>query len=260
MKAVGYIRVSKETQVQNGISLDTQEDKIRSWAQLNGYELNQIFRDDGISGKSVSGRPGIQIALDALEKDDALIIYSLSRLSRSVRDTLDLSDLLEKKGADLVSLSEKIDTTSAAGKMFFRLMAVLNEFERDQISERTKGVLAHKRKNQEKTGGLTPYGFSVESRNVSRANGKLGAVKFLVANENELNVAGMIVSMRTDKKLSYLQIAKKLNQETIRPKASHLWDQQKVRRVYLRASLPEPGQSVALPQATPEYPSPAPAA
>lgn len=58
---------------------------------------------------------------------------------------MDIGDKLAKVGADLVSLSEKIDTTSAAGKMVFRLLAVMNEFERDQISERTKTALQHKK-------------------------------------------------------------------------------------------------------------------
>ncbi len=57
-----------------------------------------------------------------------------------------LAEKLDKAGADLVSLSERIDTTTAAGKMVFRMLAVLNEFERDQISERTSAILQHKKK------------------------------------------------------------------------------------------------------------------
>jgi site-specific DNA recombinase len=63
------------------------------------------------------------------------------------------------KEADLVSLSEKIDTTTAAGKMVFRMLAVLSEFERDQISDRTRFALAHKRQIGEKTGGSVPFGY-----------------------------------------------------------------------------------------------------
>lgn len=67
-----------------------------------------------------------------------------------------------EEGRDLVSLSEKIDTTSASGKMVFRLLAVLNEFERDQISDRTRFALAHKKANGEKTGGTVPFGYKVD--------------------------------------------------------------------------------------------------
>ena len=159
MKAVGYIRVSTAGQVEDGVSMDAQEAKVRAWADLNGADEVVIFRDDGISGKRADNRPGLQSALDAVGKGDALVVYSLSRLSRSTKDTLALADVLAKKDADLVSLSEKIDTTSAAGKMVFRLLAVLNEFERDQVSDRTRFALAHKRTKGEKTGGDVPFGY-----------------------------------------------------------------------------------------------------
>lgn len=159
MKAVGYIRVSTHGQVEDGVSLDAQEAKVRAWADLNGAGEVVIFRDEGISGKRADNRPGLQAALDTVGKGDALIVYSLSRLSRSTRETLAIADALTKKNADLVSLSEKIDTTSAAGKMVFRLLAVLSEFERDQISDRTRFALAHKKAKGEKTGGDVPFGY-----------------------------------------------------------------------------------------------------
>jgi DNA invertase Pin-like site-specific DNA recombinase len=161
MKAVGYIRVSTQGQAEDGVSLDAQEAKVRAWADLNGAAEVVIFRDEGISGKRSDNRPGLQDALAAVSKGDALIVYSLSRLSRSTRDTLALSDLLTKREADLVSLSEKIDTTTAAGKMVFRMLAVLSEFERDQIADRTRFALAHKRACGEKTGGDVPFGYHV---------------------------------------------------------------------------------------------------
>lgn len=69
----------------------------------------------------------------------------MSRLARSTRDAITTSERLDKAGAALVSLSEKIDTTTAAGKMVFRMLAVLAEFERDQISERTTTAMQHKK-------------------------------------------------------------------------------------------------------------------
>ena len=90
----------------------------------------------------------------------------MSRVSRSTRDMLSLADKLEKVGADLVSLTEKIDTTTAAGKMVFRMLAVLNEFERDQVSERTKAALAHKKAKGERV-GTVPYGYSLANDGIS---------------------------------------------------------------------------------------------
>jgi site-specific DNA recombinase len=105
-------------------------------------------------------REALQSALQSIEKGDALVVYSLSRLSRSTKDTIEIAEALDKKGADLVSISEKIDTTTAAGKMVFRMLAVLSEFERDQVSERTKVAMGHKKTKGERVGGI-PYGLTL---------------------------------------------------------------------------------------------------
>ncbi len=180
MKAIGYIRVSTQGQVEDGVSLDAQEAKVRSWADLNNAAEVVIFRDEGISGKRSDNRPGLQDALAMVGKGDALVVYSLSRLSRSTKDTLILSEILLKKEADLVSLSEKIDTTTAAGKMVFRMLAVLSEFERDQISDRTRFALAHKKANGEKTGGTVPFGYKVRSGKLSRNAEEQKAVRLIL--------------------------------------------------------------------------------
>jgi site-specific DNA recombinase len=166
MKAIGYIRVSTQGQVDEGVSLEAQKSKIEAWCEINDYELVNVYTDAGISGKTMANRDGLLCALDAVDRDVALVTYSMSRISRSTREMLSLADKLEKKGADLVSLTEKIDTTTAAGKMVFRMLAVLNEFERDQVSERTKAALAHKKAKGERI-GTVPYGFGLDDDGVA---------------------------------------------------------------------------------------------
>ena len=158
-RAIVYLRVSTEKQVQEGSSLAAQEAKARAWATANGYEEVLVFHDDGISGGSTDKRTGLADALVEVAKDDALVVYSLSRLARSTKDTLAIAELLEKKSADLVSLSEKIDTTSSAGKMIFRLMAVLAEWEKDLVSERTVNAMQHLRSIGRRTSKHAPYGM-----------------------------------------------------------------------------------------------------
>lgn len=145
MRVIGYIRVSTEDQAREGVSLEAQERKIRSWWELSGEGRELLlFRDEGISGSRMD-RPGLEAAIAACGEGGALVVYSLSRLARSTRGTIELAERLERAGCELVSLSEKIDTSSAAGKMVFRLLAVLAEFERDLTSERTSAALAHLR-------------------------------------------------------------------------------------------------------------------
>lgn len=158
MKAVAYIRCSTIGQVEDGVSLDMQRAKVESWAQLNDAELLEVAADEGVSAKTMN-RPGLQRAVELAKQHRAvLVVYSLSRLSRSTRDTLHLVAELERAGCELVSLSEKIDTSSAGGRMVFRMMSVLAEFEREQLAERTRAAMQHM-KAEGKVVGSIPHGF-----------------------------------------------------------------------------------------------------
>jgi DNA invertase Pin-like site-specific DNA recombinase len=160
MDAIGYARVSTDTQATDGISLEAQQGKIRLWSEANGYILVGLYIDAGLSGCRSDNRPGLQDALtSACKYKAALIVYSLSRLARSTKDAIVISERLAKNGADLVSLSERIDTTTAAGKMVFRMLAVLAEFERDQVAERTKGALSHLRSQGKRISGRIPFRY-----------------------------------------------------------------------------------------------------
>lgn len=216
--AVGYVRVSTNGQVENGISLPAQEAKIRAWAEVNDAELLNIFHDQGLSG-SKADRPGLLEALQLVrERKAALVIYSLSRFSRSTRDTLQITDTLNKAGADLVSLSERIDTTTAAGKMVFRMMAVLNEFERDQISERTRMALSHRRSQGKKLGGIVPYGYTADSEGV------------LTKDTTEQRVIQRILKRR-QAGWSLDRIARYLNGRSVLTKTGKIWYAQTVKNV-----------------------------
>jgi len=206
--AVGYVRVSTGDQVENGASLDAQSAKISAWCSLSGYTLAVIHTDRGISGKRMDNREGLQKALADLGKGDALVVYSLSRLARSTKDAISISELLSKRGADMVSLSEQIDTTSAAGKMVFRMLSVLAEFERDLVSERTKAVLSFKKANGEKYSPV-PYGFTEDGGR-------------LVALAEEATVVSEILDLR-DRGTTFLSIAEILNARGVQGKRGGRW-------------------------------------
>ena len=220
MKAIGYVRVSTDGQAQDGVSLDAQEAKIRAWADLNGAESVTVFLD-AKTGKRADNRPGLQEALTAVGKGDALIVYSLSRLARSTKDTITIGEGLDKRGADLVSLSERIDTTTAAGKMVFRMLAVLSEFERDQVSERTRLALSYKRDCGEKTGGDVPYGYRME-------DGRL------VQDASEQKAIALIRRLRAAGN-SLRQIARELEARGYRTKTGRThWHPQSVKQILER--------------------------
>lgn len=161
-KAVGYTRVSTEGQAIDGVSLDAQEAKIKAYCALNEIELVAVLADAGLSGKRADNRPELQRALAMIDsgKADALIVYKLDRLARCTIDALEIAQGLDKRGASLHSLTEKLDTGSAMGRFFFTLVASLAEMERGIISERTAAAHAHKRSKGEAT-GHAPFGFKV---------------------------------------------------------------------------------------------------
>ena len=208
-RPIGYVRVSSIGQAIDGISLDAQRSKIQQWRELNGYLLHNVYCDEGLSGKKASNRPGLQRALSEIQEGDVLVFYSLSRLARSIKDTLSISDYLKSRKANFVSLSENIDTTSAAGQMVFHILAVMNEFERDQISERTKFALRYKKARGEKTGGHTPFGYDC-------VDGKL------IPNGEEQAVISKIVKLR-GRGHSMHNIASKLNDASYRTKMGKEW-------------------------------------
>jgi DNA invertase Pin-like site-specific DNA recombinase len=207
-KAIGYIRVSTQGQADEGVSLEAQRAKIEAWCNLNDAELVAVFEDAGVSGASMNGRDGLHAALKATSKGMALVCYSISRIARSTRDMLEIAERLNTRGSDLVSVTEKIDTTTAAGRMVFKMLAVLADFERDQIGERTKMALAHKR-NMGEVYAATPFGFDA-------IDGRLVEVK------KEAMVIADILRMR-EAGSSLAEIAESLNARGVEGKRGGRW-------------------------------------
>lgn len=219
-KAIGYVRVSTVKQVQDGVSIDAQIAKIKQWADFSECELIEIYTDEGISGKNIKDRPGLNNALAALESGMILVFYSLSRVSRNAVETIRLGDSIAQKGADMVSLSEKIDTTGAAGRMIFNLLAVLNQFERDQIVERTRLAMQYLKANN-KVYSPIPYGFDeIEGQ--------------LIRNDSEYAILSLIQRLYEIDGYGFRKIATTLNRREISAKQGGIWYAKTVQQVYER--------------------------
>jgi DNA invertase Pin-like site-specific DNA recombinase len=126
----GYARVSTDDQ-----NLNLQLDALNS-AGCEG----RIFTDK-LSGKTRK-RPGLEELLSQIGTGDTLTVWRLDRIGRNFRDLVDIADELRERGANLVSLSEGIDTSSSIGEVIYRLMIVFADFERKVIVERTNAGLA----------------------------------------------------------------------------------------------------------------------
>ena len=160
--AIGYVRVSTQEQVTEGVSLDAQRDKLKAYCKCSGIKLIDIKADEGISGGTLE-RPGLQAALAMLRRGTAntLIVVKLDRLSRSLRDVCTLvEDYFGNERYHLLSLCGMANTHSAAGRMVLMNLANYAQFEREMISERTRDALRHM-KAQGVRLGPAPYGFAL---------------------------------------------------------------------------------------------------
>lgn len=135
----GYARVSTEQQ-----NLDRQLDALRK------YGCDIIYNEKMTGTKR--DRPELAKMLDRMTEGDTVVIESLSRLGRSTKDLIELTELFQSKGVHLVSLKESIDTSTSTGKLLFTLMSAIAQFERDVIADRTNEGLKSARARG-RTGG-----------------------------------------------------------------------------------------------------------
>ena len=170
-RTVAYIRVSTAKQADHGVSLDAQRAKVEAYAHLYDLDLVDLVIDAGISAKTLD-RPGLTRALAMLEQGEveAILVVKLDRLTRSVRDLGHLLDAYFASGRwALLSVSENIDTRSAAGRLVLNVLTSVAQWEREATGERTRVALALKRQRREYTGGRVPYGWTLGADGVHLA-------------------------------------------------------------------------------------------
>ncbi|KIP26475.1 MULTISPECIES: recombinase family protein [Bacillus cereus group] len=157
-----YIRVSTQEQASEGHSIDSQKERLASYCNIQGWEDYRFYVEEGISGKSTN-RPKLQLLMDHIEKSqiNTLLVYRLDRLTRSVIDLHKLLNFLNLHNCALKSATETYDTTTANGRMFMGIVALLAQWESENMSERIKLNLEHKVLVEGERVGAVPYGFDL---------------------------------------------------------------------------------------------------
>lgn len=188
MKAVGYIRVSTEEQAKEGVSLDNQIERIKSYCNYKGYGLLEVIKDEGISGGKNRDRKGFVRLLERLEENDfdAVVLYSLERISRDMLTLLCLEKLFDEYNVELHTVEGEIDTSTPDGFMGFAMRAFLGEMERRQVKYRTKRAMEYKKRKGEVVGSI-PYGFKRDGDS-------------LIPNENEQELIRVVNRLYQGKK------------------------------------------------------------
>jgi site-specific DNA recombinase len=224
VKIAGYVRVSTQEQVSEGMSLEAQENKIRSWAQANDHEVIEIFVEEAVSGsKLVSDRPqGKRIAklLEARRPAaDAVVVTKLDRLGRDAAEQMSLLKRFRTGKVGLVAISQHIDLASPHGRAMAQISAVFGELERALIAERTTETLADMRA-QGRVYNHAPFGWRAEG-------------EYLVRDDAEQATLSRLVELCSEG-LSYRKVAANLTEEGHLTKRGGPWRPMTVRNVYLR--------------------------
>lgn len=212
-----YIRVSTEDQVREGFSLGEQEEKLKQLCKYKDYKIHKVYKDAGISAKNMSGRPAFQQMLEDMRagKINYIVAYKLDRVTRSVRDLEVLISELEEHHCYLVCDRDDVNTSSANGRFFVRMLTVLSQLEIEIVSERTKFGLTGAIKSGH-IPGTCPLGY------------KRDTSKKMVIDETTKDVVIRIFNLYLQGK-SYQTIANILNEEKVlEPKK---WDDSTIEKI-----------------------------
>jgi len=159
-----YSRVSTEEQAKEGLSVDAQIEKCKSFCNARDWKIFKVYKDAGFSAGSLN-RPALELLLrDAEEKNfDIILVYKIDRFSRKLKDLIMILDDLKSKGINFTSVTEQIDTTNAMGEAFFQIIGVFAQLERGMVKERVE--LAFDRKIQFGEALFrAPFGYIYENK------------------------------------------------------------------------------------------------
>lgn len=228
MNATIYCRFSPRRNPEEAETIKVQLEKCRAYCKAMGYEIVGEFSDEAKSGKDRK-RDGLDDAMACAKKHQAvLVVRDLSRLSRDVRDSLDIRDELIKAGCGLADLETKIDTTGAAGKMLWTIILAVKNYQREDTAKRTSEAILWKQANGQRVSSSCPYGYR------DGEEFKRGEKTFtkMVKDADEQKVIGRIVKMRADG-MGIKAIADKLDEDEV-PCRGSSWHSETVRRILKR--------------------------
>ena len=234
-----YIRVSTKYQAEEGVSLDVQKEETEHEAKRYGYDVFDTFTDEGISG-SFTKRDRLQDLIDIVKTQDennriidAIIVYDLSRLSRSIKHTLDMFKLFDRQKVKLISIKDGLtgENDAISRKIITTVLSLLNELYIDQLRIKVpSGMKKSLIENRRWQGGQIPYGYDLLPEKDENGNyiyetsgGRKRIVKKLYINEYEADVIRIIFHKAAFEDWGAYKIVKFLNENEYRTKKNSIF-------------------------------------
>jgi len=215
METAVYCRVSTEEQAQEGFSIRAQEQKLKEFANVKDWSIYNIYIDEGISGKNITERPAITRLIEDIKAGHIknVLVFKLDRLTRSVADLVYLIDLFKAHQCDFNSLMESIDTGTASGRMFIKIIGIFAEFERENISERVR--IGKERKTRE--------GYTNNSRHRSYGYDRPIGERIQTINDYEAENVRKVFDMYVNQGMSLSAVSRSFNMQKIPTKQGSIW-------------------------------------
>lgn len=222
VKAVGYVRVSKEEQAEKDLSIPAQKAKIISYCKSQDWDLVDIYCDDGYSAKDLE-RPDIGRLLRNCKKREfeVVVVVKLDRISRKQKDILYLlEDVFEPHNIGFKSVTQAFDTTTAFGKAAIGMLAVFAQLEREQLIERVQDAKKEAARQGRYMGGPAPLGYKYNR-----------LAKSIEIDASQAEVVRLIYEKYLTNEIGCQALAELLDQEKILPcKAKH-WSHTAVHKI-----------------------------
>jgi len=219
ISAALYLRVSSAEQAEHGTSLTTQEEQGRSYCRARGWDVVNVFVDEGESGAK-SSRPALDRMMgDARDRAfDVVVVAKLDRFGRSQAHTVVLLSDLAESGVRLVSVDESYDETTPSGRLTRNVLMSIAEFERERIAQRMTEGRWQATTDGFWGGGKAPYGYRVVRREGDRRS-------TLEVDPNEAAMLTFCTDRIIDDGLTCGQIAKLLNEagDEFAPRRARRW-------------------------------------
>jgi site-specific DNA recombinase len=207
-KTYGLVRISSHSQNEEngGTGVEFQTKKLNQYAELNDYEIGEIFVDE-CSG-SLAERDGITKLKHLIDdgKVERVLIWNTSRAFRSMIHFARFYEMLKKNDVELVSVSEGIKSSNKTGEMMFGIMCSIAGYEKELINERMKsGKITKLQKGERAFGGRLPYGYKKDNGEIVLDEMEGKAVKYIYKTINRLNKKGYTKIKRTNRILTLLK-------------------------------------------------------